>query len=493
MDSSTATYLGAALAYLIAVAIVVAKSYRRSSSHSEFLTASRSIGPWVGGATLAATQISAGTFVGTVGQHYATGVSFAWIWFGLWAGWWVCAAFVAPKLRNSGALTVPDYMGRRYGGKAPRIVSALLIVFAYSIVLSAQYQAAGEIVQATFGLQPIIPIAIILGFTAVYTLVGGVRAGSNVDMLQMIIIVVGLAIGLPLLVHTAGGLAESGRFLAQLDPRLVTSHHAPSQLIAVGLAFGLSMAASPYELARFYSMRDGATTRYAVGVSILFQFLIGAAVLVMGLMTRVLFPQITSPDQASPTMAFEALPPIAGALFLVAILSAVMSSSNSILIVASSGLAHDVYGKWLAPTFKLPRSDRFLVRLNRAMVLLVAVVPVWLALRKLAIVQLIVIEAASFIASIFFASVVIGLNWRRGTAAGAVASMIAGFSTCWIWSKPFGLHEQLPQWLGRFGAVEAGVVVSSIVFVVVSRLTQPVDSQVLGSFFRQGLARSPNS
>jgi hypothetical protein len=72
--------------------------------------------------------------------------------------------------------------------------------------------------------------------------------------------------------------------------------------------------------------------------------------------------------------------------------------------------------------------------------------------------------------------------------------MIAGFTTCWIWSKPFGLHDQLPQVLGRFGAVEAGVVVSSIVFVIVSRLTQPVDSQVLGSFFRQGLAaRSPNS
>jgi Na+/proline symporter len=89
----------------------------------------------------------------------------------------------------------------------------------------------------------------------------------------------------------------------------------------------------------------------------------------------------------------------------------------------------------------------------------------------------------SFIASIFFASVVIGLSWRRATAAGAVASMVAGFATCWIWSRPFGWHDQLPAWLGRFGSVEAGVVVSSVVFLVASRLTRPVESRALTPFF----------
>jgi SSS family transporter len=478
MESAAAVYVAVIVAYFLAVAAVVARSYRRSASEVEFLAASRSIGPWIGGATLAATQISAGTFVGTVGQHYATGVSFAWAWFGLWGGWFVCAWLVAPKLRNSGALTVPDYLGLRYRANAPRVVSALLIVFAYAILLSAQYQAAGEIVQATFGLDPRLPIAAVLVSTTVYTLLGGVRTGSNVDMLQTVAMLAGLAIGLPFLLWAAGGLESAGRFLGQLDPRLVTSSHTPGQLVTIGLAFGLAMATSPYELARFYSMRDARTTRYAVGVSILFQFLIGAAVLVLGLMTRVLFPRLDSPDQASPVMAFEALPPLAGALFLVAILSAVMSTCNSILIVAGSGLAHDVYGRWLAPALGLRRDDRFLVRLNRGAVLLVALVPVWLALRRFEIIQLIVIEAVSFIASIFFAPVVIGLSWTRGTGAGAVAAMVAGFATCWIWSRPFGLHHLLPTWLGRFGSVEAGVLASSLVFVVVSRLTRSAESRV---------------
>src|SRR5215204_6784360 len=88
------------LCYLFMVFGVSIWGYRRATSEVEFLAAGRSIGPWVGGAVLAATQISAGTFVGTLGRHYLTGVSWIWIWFGVWAGWVISAIFVAPKLRR---------------------------------------------------------------------------------------------------------------------------------------------------------------------------------------------------------------------------------------------------------------------------------------------------------------------------------------------------------------------------------------------------------
>ena len=60
--------------------------YFHTETEEDFLAAGRSIGPWVGGAVLAATQISAGTYVGTLGRHYLTGVSWTWIWFGVWTG-----------------------------------------------------------------------------------------------------------------------------------------------------------------------------------------------------------------------------------------------------------------------------------------------------------------------------------------------------------------------------------------------------------------------
>src|ERR671931_1457708 len=120
------------LMYLAAVVTFAWFGYRRTRTAADFVVAGRTLGALVGGATLAATQISAGTFVGTVGLHYMAGVSFAWAWPGAWLGWIVAVVFVAPKLRESGALTVPDYFARRYGSAA-RMFAAALIVVAYTI------------------------------------------------------------------------------------------------------------------------------------------------------------------------------------------------------------------------------------------------------------------------------------------------------------------------------------------------------------------------
>ena len=120
MTADQSVLLVATLVYLALVLGVSVWGYRRATTEDEFLAAGRTIGPWVGGAVLAATQISAGTFVGTLGRHYLTGVSWVWIWFGVWTGWLLSAMFVAPKLRRFGALTVADYVGHpvRQRGRA---------------------------------------------------------------------------------------------------------------------------------------------------------------------------------------------------------------------------------------------------------------------------------------------------------------------------------------------------------------------------------------
>src|SRR5258706_11700154 len=92
------------VAYLGAVVVIAWLGYRRTRTAADFIVAGRTLGALVGGGTLAASQISAGTFVGTVGLHYMAGVCFAWVWPGAWLGWIVSAVFVAPKLRGSGAL-----------------------------------------------------------------------------------------------------------------------------------------------------------------------------------------------------------------------------------------------------------------------------------------------------------------------------------------------------------------------------------------------------
>ena len=82
---------------------------------------------------------------------------------------------------------------------------------------------------------------------------------------------------------------------------------------------------APYELTRFYSMRDERTVKQAIAVSIGFQLIIGLSVLTIGMLTRVIFPHLASQDQASAVMAFEVLPPLVGALLLVARISIAVS------------------------------------------------------------------------------------------------------------------------------------------------------------------------
>ena len=143
-----------AVVYLAVILGVSIWGYFHTKTEEEFLAAGRSIGPWVGGAVLAATQISAGTFVGTLGRHYLTGVSWIWIWFGVWTGWVISAIFVAPKLRRFGALTVADYVGKRFASEGARTLAAALIILTYTILLTAQFQAIGEIASAIFGIAP---------------------------------------------------------------------------------------------------------------------------------------------------------------------------------------------------------------------------------------------------------------------------------------------------------------------------------------------------
>ncbi|WP_419165620.1 sodium:solute symporter family protein [Candidatus Palauibacter sp.] len=473
--------LGVYIAVIMGISIW---SYFRTETEVDFLAAGRSIGPIVGGAVLAATQISAGTFVGTAGRHYLAGVSWVFPWLGLWTGWLVCAFFVAPKLRRLGALTVPDYISARFGSPLAGALAGVLIVVAYTIYLVAQFQAGGEVAEVVFGIRPLTAMLIIVASTALYTLLGGVRSSSYIDFLQTMIMIAALVVAVPVLLNQVGGgdplaaVQRSLGFLDTLDDRLVGWYYRPRELLAFAIAFGLSIAAAPYELTRFYSMRDERTVRRAIFIAIGFQVVIATSIMSIGMLTRVLFPNLPSQDQATATMALHVLPPVVGALLLVAMLSAIMSTVNSVLLVTGAGVAHDLYGKFIRPG----ASQKHLVNANRVAIVVLSIIPLYFALQKLGDVQGIVLEQAKFIASFFFVPIVIGLNWRGGTAKGAVAAMIGGFLACLVWTLFFQEHY-FP--LYGIDSVEPGVAVSLVLFIVVSKLTKPNPGQKLEVFFAE--------
>src|SRR5579862_2006174 len=159
MDAISTPFIIVAAVYFCGIAAISLIGMRSIRTEDEFLTAGRSIGPWTGGAVLAATQISAVTRVGTVGRHYMTGVSWVWVWPGVWTGWLISAIFVGPKLREFGTVTVPDFLAARFRSEWARILSAIFIIAVYTIMLIAQYQACGVVFESIFGIRPIVAMA----------------------------------------------------------------------------------------------------------------------------------------------------------------------------------------------------------------------------------------------------------------------------------------------------------------------------------------------
>jgi len=475
--------------YLVTVVAVGYYGFSRTSDEVDFLVADRDVGSILGGATLAATQMSGGTFVGAFGIHYLFGVGFIWVWTGLWTGWLVTLLFVAPQMRSFGKLTVPDYLAERYtddgaDGDYVRALGAVLIVAVYTVFLTAQLTAGGLVFRAVLG----IPERI--GFTAMavvaigYTMVGGMRASVLTDFLQTLTMVVALVVAVPLAIWVVGGLSTLGAMLGSLDPSLVGRSFSRNDLFGFFLAFTLVRAASPRAVTRFYAIQDERTVRRSIVVSVAIQGVVAVSIAVLGLATRVLFPELATPDVASAVLGIHLLGPVLGALFVAAILSAVLSTVDSIMLVCSGALAHDIYSELLNPS----ATERQKLWANRLAVVLVGTLPLGFALNRGLVgglVQFIAILQASMMGGTFFVPFLGGLHWRRANTPGSVAGMLAGFATVVVWHVGTDVYGFVPQTVDASvgDPVVPGVVASFVAFLVVTLATSEPSHRSLEPFF----------
>lgn len=468
----TAFYAAVAL-YIAIVCAIGLRQYRKTASEEGFLVAGRSLGPVVGGATLMANQVSAGATIGMVGFHYYSGISYAWTWPLVWIGWLVCALFVAPKMRGLAGVTLPDYFAARFDSKAARGIAAVFILVAYTVMLSAQYQAGGLLFTLMGGMSYTKAVVLVAGVTTLYTFLGGMYSNAYVGVLKAAMLIGCYVIAVPFLIRHVGGLDSLGSALHALDPRLTGNWFGVRQLLAISLAIGLGLAAAPYEISAIYSMQSRRTVRQAIGYSFLFQSIIGIGVLFFGLSMRVAVPHLPDADLATPMLGMSILPFWIGLLVLMAAVVTFTRSGGAILLTVASAMSHDLYAKLIRPN----ASERAKVVAGRLGVLTFSVIPVMLALRQLSLVNWIVIYAAKLLVSFLFVPVVLGLNWKRATRAGALASMIGGLVTCLLW-----LAQRQPYVLG-LDAAEAGVLVSAALFFGVSMISKPVPDECLRPFF----------
>ena len=176
-----------------------------------------------------------------------------------------------------------------------------------------------------------------------------------------------------------------------------------------------------------------------------------------------------------PVIAKALLPSFTGALMLAAITSAMMSTVDSLLLVAGSALAEDIYQTFIKPE----ASQKRRLQIARIGIFIVGVIPLILILSgvgKGELIQFIVLLFTALMASSFFMPVIGGIWWKRATKEGAIAAMIGGASFTALW-KLFGPAHIDP--------VLPGFICSAVLLFAVSLLSPPPPSSAIAPYFEK--------
>ncbi len=460
--------------YFLVVFAIGYFSLRNTEDEADYWIAGGNLGWLVGGATLSATHTSAGTFIGTIGVIYTAGWSFGWLILSVVLAYWFMAAVLAPRFTKVKQLTLPAYMQTRYYGKAPRGVAAVIILIATVVYIQAQIVAGGLVANVVFGISPNWGMIIFTIILLLYTMIGGMIAVAYTDFLQLVIMVIGVLVAVPLAIRQFDGFYQLLDFARAVNPITFTWDGLPGTLLfTMGLAFFLGGIATPEKLTRLYAMKDMATIRKGIFLTLILVSSINLLVFLLGIASISLFPLLPTGDLAMPMVAKAMLPPFIGTLMLAAITSAMMSTVDSLLLVAGSALSEDIYQTFFSPDSS--RRKRLMVA--RTGIFIVGIIPLVLVLSgvgKGELIQFIVLLFTALMASSFFVPVIGGLYWRRATKEGAIAAMVGGVVMTGGW-KLFG-HEGVDP-------VLPGFLCSGILLVIVSLMTKSPPEQAIKPYF----------
>ncbi len=297
----------------------------------------------------------------------------------------------------------------------------------------------------------------------VYFTAGGLFSSAWVNMIQLVVLVTGLVVAIPIAISTAGGL----------EAVLAAVPDTPGYMnpVAVGglLFFTLimpSMVVSPGLVQKGFGARDEGTLRKAVGLQACALLLFAFVPVSMGLLAHSFDPALANGDFAVPTVLTLGLPAALGALGLAAVFSAEVSSADAVLFMLSTSMSKDIYKRYLRPE----ASDADVLRAARIAAVVGGVGGIVLTLMLESVLDSISI-AYAILSVCLFVPLVAGLYTRRPGTPEALWAIGCGVTT--LCGLAIGEHMgrfATPAWLNATGA---GLLVSGVVFAAVTVLRRP--------------------
>ena len=441
---------------------VGAYAARRTTTAANFIIAGRSLPVWICSTTIVATWFGGGAMMGAAGASYERGLlGVIAAPFGDALVLFVVGFFFVRLFRRLRLLTFVDFFENRYG-KTAATIAAVGSISSNIGWTGALLVAFGYVFETLTG----VPLEIgIIGGAAVvfiYTVAGGMWAVAMTDFVQMIIIAVGLILLLVVVLIDAGGWGNIGPQLPEGTFRMIPAENTAEvwlNYIRAWLIFGLGNVTAQTLLQRAFSAKNEQVAQNSFYIAGIGHLSLAMIPVTLGIIASVTMPGLAEPETVIPRLAIAHLHPVAIAIFVGALLAAIMSSTDSALLAASS-----VFSNNILPLFRPQASDRLRLLATRIAIPIFGSIAIYVAL-KVQVVYNLILDANSVMLVCVTVPFIAGVWWQRANRSGALACMAAGFFT-WLLAILF-----VPNLPGDLLGLLAGL----LTFLIVTLLTQKAD------------------
>ncbi|MCH9680570.1 MAG: sodium/proline symporter [Deltaproteobacteria bacterium] len=419
---------------------------RRMNNVRDYFAGGKQIGFWAVAFSARATGESAWLLLGLTGMGATVGVQAMWVVIGevlgVGAAWLLMSRRFKRLTDRYDSLTLPDYLESRFRdhGHVLRLVSAATLVVFVTIYVSAQIDATGKAFESFLAWDYYVGVAVGFVVVMVYIVSGGFVAVVWSDVFQGALMGLGL-VALPIVgLAVAGGITLVVEGLRAQDPSLLQWSLGEGTEILATLALlliGLGFLGSPQIFVRFIALRSEDEIGRGAAVAIVWTLLADTGAVVTGLVGRHLLMGPGDPvatlgsggEGVLPSLVEFVMPAFLVGLFIAVVLSAIMSTVDSLLVVASSAVVRDWFQKVRAPD----TPDDALVRHSRIATFALACVALTLAMTVALLtpdrsIFWFVIFGWSGIAATFCPTVILSLVWSGMTGRGALVAMVTGFA-----------------------------------------------------------------
>jgi Na+/proline symporter len=331
----------AILAYVLVQFAVGAWVSRRISTERDYILAGRSLGAGLIAFSVFATWFGAEAVQVSAGEIYENGLAGALIEpFGYGAAVIIVGLILATPLWRQNITTFADMIRTRY---SPAVETAFVIVLVPGSLFwaSAQIRAFGQILSASssFSVTTAILVAGIL--VAAYSTVGGLLADAITDVVQGLVVIGGLLV-LALFVASAGG--GIGASLSAIEPSRLVVHVTEDGLDQLEKMAGTICGSivSIELISRFLGAHSAQAARNGTIAGGVMYILVGLLPVFLGLVGAHLLPGVEETEQIVPKLAETYMPVVGYAVFVGALVSAILSVVHAALHAPASQISHNI-------------------------------------------------------------------------------------------------------------------------------------------------------